>query len=60
MPTRISAGVGDLFPNFSFITMIPIDCKITNGFSTNKYLGAQRNNYGNLLKSKQTSIRKNE
>ena len=33
MPTRISAGVGDhpFFPYFLyFITMIPIDCKITN------------------------------
>ena len=27
MPTRISAGVGD---HPCFITMIPIDCKITN------------------------------
>ena len=30
MPTRISAGVGDHPCFLTFITMIPIDCKITN------------------------------
>ena len=30
MPTRISAGVGDQPCFLTFITMIPIACKITN------------------------------
>ena len=30
MSTRISAGVGDHPCFLNFITMIPIDCKITN------------------------------
>ena len=32
MPTRVCAGVGD-YPRFlTFITIVPIDCKITTGF----------------------------
>ena len=30
MPTRISAGVGSTIISLLFITMIPINCKITN------------------------------
>ena len=37
MPTRISAGVGDHPCFLTFITMIPIDCKIAN-FSLHFYI----------------------
>jgi len=32
MSTRIPAGVDDCLASLHFITMIPIDCKITNFF----------------------------
>ena len=42
MPTRISAGVGDHPCSLLFISMISIDCKITNFFLYILYIGIMK------------------
>ena len=55
MPTRISADVGN-HPSFlTFITMIPIDCKITN-FSLDLFVNFLKDYHNYFLVCAQLSI----